>query len=671
MRALIALFFSVSLCLVAGQLQVMMVVGIVLIVASSFILGRIVGSALGVDEPFAEFTLGFTLLSYVILVALRLMPLHISSLLLVLLAFIAAYVAYRIVSRNILQPLTLCSRGYLAVGALAAVLAALWSRDNFSRLEIFDLTGRLDFWVDIFVHAARVAEIGGSLAAGRGNALLADFPTPLYHIASYAPSALVLAVTDTTPLSIATLIWIPMGVLVMITGILSLGYALGGQRLAVWVIPALALVPAMDGFPLYNGFFSFPWLLEAGPGALYGLGASCTALAFLVLWMQGGRWPLLAAAVAMTGATFLIRANFFVWLAPLVGLASIHDSRRFLSKTFGLSPRSLTFLALVTLISGLIALSWLKLAEGAQEFLVSYLRFANMSNAPTAYDGLFTPLDGQASQFVALMLSLPLIFFAIQGVWLPIFFVLRHKVRSIGLGRPWHTIPVLLLIIVTVFTYLGPMPPNGDISEFRHRAAPLLLVVTMVWTIHFASLALQPRVDAPTVNRARHNWALGLGTIASLAILSLTVSQAKAPRMDWGQDVYGQMFVPDLARVAKVLSERTHRQSRFVVAGASPDARILDDAAVIVALSGVPAFMSCPQSILMRNDRYGDDARRRAIIQSAMDNAISLKELHELMSIHSITQYIVLDSSHALFDPDRSDANWSFGGSAIYETAKR
>jgi len=139
--------------------------------------------------------------------------------------------------------------------------------------------------------------------------------------------------------------------------------------------------------------------------------------------------------------------------------------------------------------------------------------------------------------------------------------------------------------------------------------------------------------------------------------------------MDWGQDVYGQVFSLELAVVAKVLRKRADRQSRFVVAGGSPDARILDDAAVIVALSGVPAFMSCPQSVLMRTDRYGDDARRRVTIQSALDNAASLEKLRELMTTHNITQYIVLDSSRAQFDPDRSDANWALGGSAIYETS--
>lgn len=669
MRPVLALLFIACLSAVIGLFDAATVAMISLIVAGSFSIGRIIGDLLGIDEPFGEFTLGFTFLSYLILVALTLLPLNAHWILSFLLLFVVLHAVYCLLAKRFLQSIDVSLFAQLFCGAMAAALTVIWNFDNFARLRNFDLTGKLNFWIDLFVHAARLSELGGRIAAGRGNALLADFPTPAYHFASYAPSALVLAVTDDIPLNVAALIWIPMGFLVMLTGIISLGYALGGQRLAVWLILAVALIPAIDGFPLYNGFFSSPWLLEVSPGSLYALGGSCTAIALLILWMKGGRWPLLAGACLMTLAMFFVRGNFFVWLAPLMGLVTIFGSRRSVGKTLPLSQWAWSGLGVFTLIIGLVGLSWFNLTEGAHEFLFSYLRSSHVDNSPTAYDGIFTGLQGNA-ETVALALSLPLILLAIQGVWLPLFLVLGARVWSIGLLRPWDSIPIFLMIITAVFTFLGPVPPNGDISEFRHRAIPLLLFVTVIWTVKFACMLVESSVKTPSHWRAHHRWAISLAATASLAIVSFTIAQAKAPRMKWGSQFYGQVFSRDLAEVAKALRARADRQSRFVVAGGSPDARLVDDAAVIVALSGVPAFMSCPQSVLLRADRYGDDARRRVPVQVALDSAASLEELHRLMALNHITQYIVLDSAHATFDPNRSYADWRGNGVAVYEAGK-
>ena len=46
-----------------------------------------------------------------------------------------------------------------------------------------------------------------------------------------------------------------------------------------------------------------------------------------------------------------------------------------------------------------------------------------------------------------------------------------------GQLRPADALPVLLLVVAALAMLMAPMARNGDISEFRHRALPLLVVV--------------------------------------------------------------------------------------------------------------------------------------------------------------------------------------------------
>jgi hypothetical protein len=68
-------------------------------------------------------------------------------------------------------------------------------------------------------------------------------------------------------------------------------------------------------------------------------------------------------------------------------------------------------------------------------------------------------------------------------------------------------LPFLLLLVAAVVMVLSPNSRNGDISEYRHRAGPLLVAVWVVWTLHFAGLLLA----APLDGRGVHSGQLGGG----------------------------------------------------------------------------------------------------------------------------------------------------------------
>ncbi|MCX7349489.1 MAG: hypothetical protein NTZ54_08180 [Alphaproteobacteria bacterium] len=243
MRIWFSICIGLTVWILALPSGLMAAVLATLLVWSSLALGSAASRRLGVDEPFLEFTVGAVLQSYIGLVALTLLPDHAELILLGITTGLGVYLGWRLILG--------LRRGAMRSGLhwlpglstmLTALITFLWNYDNHSRLGVFQQSGRLDFWVDILVHAARIAQLGGTVASGRGNALLVDSPAPFYHMASYALPALVLGGSNAYPLAVATLMWIPLGTLVMTTGAVALGHALGGDKVAFWTLPALALV---------------------------------------------------------------------------------------------------------------------------------------------------------------------------------------------------------------------------------------------------------------------------------------------------------------------------------------------------------------------------------------------------------------------------------------------
>jgi hypothetical protein len=649
--ALCAGFAVWALALPAGHLAA---AAIALLTMACAAPGHALFRFLRVDEPFLEFTTGTVLLSFAAWFGLAWFPKHGIMVFVLLAGTSGLYLVMLFLSAPLHRTLQPWIAGLPAL--MTALITIAWNHDNLSRLVIFQTSGRLDYWLDVFIHSSKFVELGGELAAGRGNALLADSPSPLYHMASYALPALVMAVANANPLAVNALMWMPLGTLVMATGVAALGHALGGQKVAMWSLPALALVPAFDCLPIFDGTFSASWLLEAGPGAYYGVGASCASLALLILWMKSGRNKLFGAAVFLALASFFIRANFFLWLAPLIFLAAIYEPRRRVTRYLGISEGRLLALATAGLVLSLTALSWKQIANNPNGFLLQYI--AGNSSI------LWSESEGGVVQHAVLALMAPTIVVAMQGVWLPLMIILRIRVRQMKALEPWDSIPFLLMLIATIFLFLGPLPPNGDISEFRHRGGPLLLVVTMVWSVHLLAIVLTPVLQA--MRPARRQAILLACGLVPLLSLPLAASAGKVPRMSWGSQYFGRSFNSDLQLVADALREDADSRSRFAVAGTSPQSRLVDDAAIIVAESGVPAFLSSPQGILLRQDRYGDIARQRVAVQSDLDRATSPDELHNIMEANDISHYVVIGPKFAQFDPDRLYAAWSQKGNAIY-----
>ncbi|ADY66002.1 hypothetical protein [Agrobacterium tumefaciens] len=652
MKACVLLLFSAPLLFLTPNLGLSAQLVLLLLMATIFFSGQTISRIAGIDEPFLGFVIGFAVVSHILMVAEMLAPAGTWPLAIILCSI--CFVAFKKL------PPAQTSLNPLVLALLVSAFTYIWCSDLPSRLSQFQKEGKLDFWIDIIVHAATIAQFSAENMMGRGMALMADISRPLYHTASYMPAAMIGRVLLVPPLDVAVLIWIPMGVLTMATGIVALGLALKSARLAMLALAVIALVPNPEQFPLKNPLLGFSWLLETAPGTPYALGISCAAIATLVYWIRHPRPALLAIIAFLTASCFLIRINVFILLAPVIALGFIAG----LSKLTVLKRSVLIAAGVAGLCGFFIIISWKHFQADPAKFLFAYVEMVHLSQTPTAYEGFYSWLLGLLGRSFAAPVGIGLLLFGILGPWLPIFAISTFALLGKRKLQAEDTIPFILLTVAIVAITLAPIPQNGDISEFRHRGGPILVVIISIWSLRFAGLAIEPfllRWHAPT------SWKLPVfvATI-SFAVMAMNISSARYPRMDWAREIYGRQFSPVLLQLSSVLKARRGEHLQFAIADQPRDARNIDDAAVLVAMSGMPAYISCPQSLLLRDDYVGSEAARRMEVIEQMAKASSFEELRTMMRAENIAYYIVTNSQQAHFDRTYDSAFWKGGEYAIY-----
>jgi hypothetical protein len=151
----------------------------------------------------------------------------------------------------------------------------------------------------------------------------------------------------------------------------------------------------------------------------------------------------------------------------------------------------------------------------------------------------------------------------------------------------------------------------------------------------------------------------------SLSTLGLTIGAMKRPRMTWGAtDYYGTRVASELAALAPLLG--VGNKPRFAVANQPPEARNIDDASRLVALSGIPAYISCPQYLMTIKGTVSEETRRRMMVLGRLAEAPTLEALQQLMRAEGITAYVVSSPQDAPFDRERLGAIGRARNYAVY-----
>ena len=286
---------------------------------------------------------------------------------------------------------------------------------------------------------------------------------------------------------------------------------------------------------------------------------------------------------------------------------------------------------------------------------------------PIDFLGLYQWLAPRVGPVGAGLACLGLTLLETAGWWLPLYVGLAWVLKRRGRLEPADWLPAILLAVAAISMLLAPVARNGDTTEFRHRAGPLLVVILATWSLHLASAAAGVRV-APTL-AIRGRIAIVAAGLVSLSVLAVTITAAKRPRMQGSDQFYALKASPDLARVAPLLSAGSAPKPRFAVAHQPNDSSFIDDAARLVALSGVPAYVSCPKFLLTFGGPLGYEGRRRLAVIDRLDHAPNLEALRKLMQEEGITAYVVSSARDAPFDPDRLGALGRSGDYAVYSAS--
>jgi len=308
------------------------------------------------------------------------------------------------------------------------------------------------------------------------------------------------------------------------------------------------------------------------------------------------------------------------------------------------------------------ALSWPALMADPRQFLLGYVEFVHRGNPPTRIDGLQAAMVPVIGQIGAGLVALFLTLLGTLGPWLPAFLVLAFLARR--RLAPADALPWLMLAVAALEMLLAPVSRNGDITEFRHRAGPLLVVVVAAWTLRWAALLAGP--SAARLARGQGRIAWPAAALLCLAVLAVTIGPAKRPAMAWGAAYYGSSVAPGLMELAPVVLRTAGPGARLAVANQPADSRNIDDAARLVALTSVPALLSCPGFFIATGGAAGEEARRRLAAIQRLGTAQDLDTLRTLMREEGVTHYVVTSPTDLPFDAERRHATARSGTYALY-----
>lgn len=601
--------------------------------------------------PELRFILGFVLLAYVLALPVHL--LGVSILWPAALFLIAALILPPGTGR---RTTTVDPAATLLALLAAAGFAAIWSHESTARVADFPVTGIYRMWLDFFSHASTIAEFGDPRALGRGSILLADTRPGFYHFASFAIPGLAVRLTDMPPLQAVTAVWLPAGIFATALGVMALGRALSGLAGGAIALVLLEALPDTASYGLKQGFLSFHWMLETAPGSLYALPCSCAACCLLVAWCQDADWRALAGSGLLFAATFLLRANIFIWLAgPWAATAVVGWQR----PTAWVKCTLLAAGAIVATAGMLVIAHQDVQANGIVQYLTRYIIFLHSNQPPTAYDGLFPWLVQRLGPMGALLPGIGLAWLGMGGIPLLIFLGgaivigCRRGLRSIDM------LPFASLLWAAMLMVLAPTPFNGDFGEFRQRGFALVTVILICWSARWVAML------APRWTSARP---MALASCAALPITATSVAGWKAPRMQWAGPFITTRVSLHLIAAASWLRQAAGPASAFTMADLNPTPILFDDATAVVGLSGVPAWVARPEIEMRAGGSRAAETQRRLQVLAEAAAAPDAAAAFQTLRAARVYFYIVTNRGEPGWDPTHAEAAFRDGDVAIYRT---
>ena len=541
--------------------------------------------------------------------------------------------------------------GELAGLALCVAATLMWCREVAqapARLASEDV---LYAWVDYFVHGGIISQFADPLAV-RESVFLTDQVPLLYHYASYMVPAALAGLVDQPGLPLATSFWLPMGVLTMCAGAYVAGSSIAGAAGGIASVAVLALIPDASNYGLRNGFLSFHFHTLVSPGADHVIGLFLLCAAVLSRWVPGGSTRPLwgSAALALGAGWFRIQvfgAGFPAWLATAaLGTPAV---RR----------RKLLFFGAALLAFLLFVIAFYRLSDD-EVALTVFLDVVHSEQEPTAYQGLYRALVAGHGELLAVTVGILFVYAASLGallVFYPLAVVLAHRMRAL---RAIDVFPVFVLAAYLALMLTAPIDKHRDSTEFTTRPFVLAYAAVGVWTASLLCRAFALR------------WPAVLGAAAVGAAFMWPAAPALSlPKFDWGWGFYGKRVDHGLVQAGKYLREHGRPGEIFALRGLELKWAATDPALQIIALTGMPAYLSYTSAHIIEGrarekialERYAELAR----VERATSADGALGELRRL----GIAWYVVTGWSGPRWDPEYRRAVFLDRNVAVYAVPAR
>jgi hypothetical protein len=509
--------------------------------------------------------------------------------------------------------------------------------------------GVMTTWVDQFIHGAQISQFGDPRAASRQSIQLADTARPLYHYVSYMLPAALVQPLDLPGLTLATSFWVPVGFLTLCAGAYTLGAALAGPGAGFASLVVLTLLPDAASYGPMNRAFGYYWLVLEVPGGAYATGACLVSFAFLHRWTETRQPRLLIASGSLVVACLLIRLHIFLLAFPAWMLCAA-------LVTPALARRKLAVLATAAVAFALFVFGYYAVFPQATPALGQFLHVIHEVHPSLPLETGYSQLVRNHGPAVALAGGVFLVLPACLGIFLLLYPVSVVLVRRV---RPLHAadaVPAVFLACYVLLMMTAPVAPNGDATEFPHRPFVLLYAVVAVWT----AAGFATWLAAIARRRAARAWTVGIALAAAAGAAGVLFT---APDARWDEYHWLEPGVPQAGYYI-----RAHSQAGDLLAVQGLDLRpVASDGAIqLVALTGVPAYLSRPFIHATRSRKERQIAERRYAELEQVANepslAAALGRLREL----GIRWYIVPGTAGPGWDPGRGHAAFVAGEIAVY-----
>jgi hypothetical protein len=543
-------------------------------------------------------------------------------------------------------------RGELVALVLCAAATIFWCRDLAQVPQILWRDGVLTTWVDQFIHGSGISQFGDPRAAGRQSTQLADVARMPYHYASYMLPAALAWPLDLPGLTLATSVWVPLGFLTVCAGAYALGATLAGQTGGFAALGALTLLPDAASYGLHNRLFGYYWYVLAVPTASYGVGVALVAIAFLRRWTAARDARALVATAALVAGSAFIRVHIFALLLPAwIACAALSAPL--------VRRRALLFASGALVVFAVFVWGFYRAFPEAPHALGIFLDVTHNEQQPVAYGDLYAGLMAIYGAQVAVPVGVLLVLastLGVFGIFYPVSVLAARRARSLELI---DLVPVALLGSYLLLILTAPVPPHGDATEFTQRPFVLVYAVFAVWTAAgFAGWVSLYGL------RQRRVW-LPLLIAAALTVMWALVYTVG----DW-RWVYRYKVAEGLPQAASYLRSRARPGDLLAAQGLSTSFVPADLPVQLVAMSGVPAYLSRPFMHMVNGGVRAQTALPRYIALRAIERETSAETALARLRALGIRWYVVAetDRSGPRWDPERRRAVFVDRMVAVYAT---